>query len=476
MAYDTLTPKQRFAEFQRLSTPSLFGYTYDPIADELKAPENYATSLRGYPVVPFCQRGEVTIPFIRKKLCSLSPTNGAIIAKKLEFTLGGQWRIQRRKAESWAIDEELLPEVTVQEAEETREWIKETFGSYSAIEDVSRPALRNYLEVGNAFIELRLFRVGGFWYARLYNHDITDCLYLPTAKDQPRVVQVFPFWYSDEAPNCEPEMIPVYPNFGEMQDGSIRTIFHIKNHVPGRKWYGEPSWLLALYYVYNEIQLGEYTVNGYSNDWLPRVFIETYEGFGNESPPTNPEEDTTGTINREGPEGFRSNMDSFFTRQGTKRSRWLHRNVPEGGQPSSVHEFSPSQDYKGHKSDTEVAQSKIIIAHNWHPELMVSTPGRLGGAGAFKEAFQATYYTTIKPLEDLLVDQINKILRIVDEYQGGRRLETLSVGLENLYAFMLYDSAATEEEAKQPDSTAHEGTPDVTRVEDDPEDPEPEDE
>jgi hypothetical protein len=446
MITDNRTPKQRFAEFNSLNSASLFGYTYDPIAEELRAPEKFASMLRGHPVVPFAKNGEVTIPFINK-LCRLSPTNGSIINRKLEFTLGGQWTVQRRKAESWAIDEDELPEVTVEEKEGFKEWVKATFGEYNALEKAARPCLNNYLRFANAFIELKLYKTAGEWYGRIFNHDVDKCLYLPTPPGIPRVVQVWPFWYSLESENSEPVKIPVYPGFSENEDGSISTIFHLKNDVPGRDWYGEPEFLNSLYYIYNEIQLGEYTVNGYSNDWLPRVFLETYEGFGNEGPPVNEEEDSSGNVIAEGPEGFRNNMDAFFTRKGTTRSRWLHRNAPEGSQPSAIHEFNPSQDYKGHKSDSELAMTKIIISHDWHSDLMVSTPGRLGGGGVFRDAFQSKYYTVIKPLEDLVVDTFNKILRVVDQYQGGTNTESLSAGLENLYAFMLYDTATAEEEA-----------------------------
>lgn len=446
---ENLSPKERIKQFQNLSASSLFGYTYDPIAKELRSPEVASHSIHGHPVVPFATHGEVTIDFL-SKLCRLSPTNASIIERKLDFTLGGQWNVQRRKAESWATREEKLSDVTLEEDELYKEWVKYTFSDYKAIEDAARPTLDNYQRFGNAFVELCMYKVAGSWFAKIYSHDFDQCLYLPTPKGIPKVVQVWPFWNSQESPNSEPELVPLYPHFGENEKGEMRTMFHLKRKVPGRSWYGEPAYLSALYYCYNEIQLGEYTVNGYSNDWLPRVFLETFEGYGEDLPAINEGEDASGNVNPEGPQGFRNNMDQFFTRKGETRSRWLHRNSPVDSPPTAVHEFSPSQDYKGHKSDSELGEGKIIIAQSWHPELIKSTPGRLGG-GVFAEAFQATYYTSIKPLEDMLIDLFNKILRVVDEYQGGNVTENLSIGLTNLYAHMLEETKQAEEETKQGD-------------------------
>jgi len=280
---------------------------------------------------------------------------------------------------------------------------------------------------------------------------------MPTTPDEPKLLQLSSTWYYPIKSDVDPVAVPVWPDFMADDEGSIRTIIHVKRDVPGREWYGEPSWISSLYYAYMEIQMGEYNVSGYSNDWTPRVFMETYEGYGSEIPALNPEEGSSGGLNDNGPQGFRDVLRSFFTNRGAVRAKWIHRNAPAGSTATKIHEFRPTQDHVGHKMTAELARDQIIIAHDWHNDLMVSTPGRLGGGDVFSQAFQAKYYTVIKPLEDMLVDIFNKVIRIVDQQQGGKKTETLSVGLVNLYAHMLSDTITTENEA---DSVSNEGLDD----------------
>lgn len=444
-------PKEQTAEYLRQinSRYSPFGSAYDPIGEEIRDTNHNKYYLNGFPVVPFSHQGEVNIQLINK-MVKLSPTNGSIIKRKHRFTLGGQWTVTRRKPETWAEDDDLL-DVSKQEKVQKREWVRETFGAYDAIHVPASKGLTNYLDFGNAFFELQLHRVGGRYYARLYSHDFDRCLYMATEPREPKVVLISPFWYHlNISGNDHVTAIPLYPNFVEDEDGVLKTMFHLKNDVPGRSWYGEPEWLECLYYAYLEIMLGEFEVNGYGNDWTPRVFIETYDLDDDEIPPTDEREDLGGNpLGR--PDGFGAHMDSFYTNQGRVRRKWIHRATSPDATPSSVHQFKGMDNHDFHKISSEIARSNIIVAHDWHNGLMMETPGKLGGSQIFEEAFRAKYYTVIQPLEDMMLDMINKILRIVAEFQGNSITDELSVGLVNLYSHMLIDPS---EEMKQEEAPA----------------------
>jgi hypothetical protein len=432
-----MTPKEKMAALNGAAYTGLFEAIADPIAQEVRNAEHERMYLYQYPVVPFMERGDVTFNLLTK-LCKLSVSNGAIINAVTEFVLGGQLEVRRKKVEGFARLPGELP-VSTEEVVAYTSWLSSWINP-GALLKVMRQAFDNWMRYGNAYIEVVLSSVAGERHAKIYSHDADRCLYLATLSGMDRVLLVSPYWYRHTNYGDEPVAVPLYPNFSESADGTRRTMLHIKNDVSGREWYGEPIYLPALYYIYNEIQLGQYSSEAYASDFTGKVFMETYEGYGGgdgaEPPAENPNFDADGNYVA-GPKGFYDQMLRFFTNRGSKKRSFIHRDAPADGKTTFVHEFKKNTDHEYHTATSRTAEGKVLQAHNWHPALMgISTPGKLGPSQEFKEAYLAKFKTVIKPRQELLADPINKALRIAAEWLGGDGVDLVqqySIGLKNMY-------------------------------------------
>lgn len=439
-----LNPKQLYRQSNG-SNSKVFGTTIDPISEEIRDPRQEAFTLHTYNVVPFMNKGEVTLDLLHK-LTELSPTNGSIIQRKHRYTLGGQWDVTKKKPSGWAMDD--LAEPTSPEKESFRDWIEYRLGDIGTVSNIASPLLQNYLRYGNGYVELKIVTVANESFAFLYHHDFDRGLYASPEVTEDKTLMLSPFWYSPSNYGKEPVAIPLYPNFKENNDGSLSTMFHLKNKVPRRDWYGMSDWIECLYFAYNEIQVGEYNVFGFGNDWTPRIYMETFDGYGDEQPANNPDYDLNGEpLTHQ--DSFRNNVDTFLTNSGSARRRYLHRANTLEGKETFIHEFSPSLEWQHYKESAATAERQIIKAHDWHTALMVETPGKLGGGQVFQDAFRAKYYTVIQPLEEKVTDFLNEILEVVDAFTGDGITQELSLGLINLHSEMLKDTAQAEKEGTQ---------------------------
>lgn len=453
------TPKEIYQELSRRSQTGVFSTIHDPLGEELRDPKWMSHSWYGLPVVPFMVNGETSIPLFQK-MGRLSPTHGGCISRRSHYVLGGQFDVIRKKRPGFARRETEVKEVNDQEWGDVADWVSSVLDPLELFNSVKLNYL-NLSKSGNAYYEIVLTSLGGQRFVHVYNHDADRCLYLSTETGMDRVVLISPFWYQQAPSGHVPEGVSLYPNFSEHEDGTLRTMIHTKELTDGREWYGEPEWIPGIYPVYNEIQVGQYGVEAFANDFTARVMFETFEGPGGQD--YFQDEDLDQMVQdlegydpstpgyQEGPQGFMAQLEQMWTNKGGNKRRILHRNAPADGKPTQVHQFNYNADHEFHKAKKEINQGYILEVHHMPPTLFTQTPGKLGTSSEWKEAFKVYYPTVVKPWQDKLMDPVNIILGIASEWTGtgGEIVQNFSLTLKNLYVDMLQDEKKGEETPTQ---------------------------
>lgn len=457
MATDN-NPKAIAAQLAQGNT-GLFEAVADPVRAEVRKAMEQRKMLHQQPVVPFLDNGDVSLALITK-LCKFSPTNAGVLRDVRHFVIGGQFDVNQRKVSGFARRTQAAASVTDDEFQDYTTWLS-TWIDPAHLQRTWAKVFDNWAQYGNGFVEVVFRKVGNARKVDIYNHDADRCLYLATDDGDPKVILISPFWYHTTNYGTEAQAVPLWPQMVQHEDGSLRTMLHIKQEVPGREWYGESYWLSCLYYAYMELQSGQYNVEGFQNGFTGQVFFETYEGYsggmGEETPPNNYQLDAEGNY-AVGPQGFYSKVVQFFTRNGDKKRSVMHRNAAADSKQTFVHQFKPNTDHQFHEATARLAEAQIIKAHNWHPSLMgVQVPGKLGASQEFETAFKTKFFTVIKPMQDFMTDPLNQIVAMAADWMGGEGPEIVknySLGYKNIYWDMLVESGEKDETAETGNSAA----------------------
>lgn len=449
----TATDPRNIMTLTRQANSSLFGSTVNPVAEEIRSPQNEKLFYQGWPVIPFLHNGEVTIQLLRK-LSRLSPTHSGCIQSISGFVTGGQFDVQRKKRKGFRSQSVNMDPITPDEFNGFADFVEASYGQ--PLNEVHQEAELfglNYIQYGNAYLEIRLAPAGGGKYLLfVYNQDVDRVLYLATDEDEERIALISPHWYDANRLEGKVDPISVYPNFTEDEDGVIRTLVHVKNAVEGRAWYGLPSSLAGTYHAYGEIQRGQYGVEGYANDFTGRVFLETFDNAAYGSLDPDYSSDAEGYQENPFDYGYQvqdltfdMRLQMLFTNKGRFKRRIMHRSAPAEAQKSNIHEFKANTDEKYHIGMAGLDEDKIVMSWNWDAALMgKKTAGKLGKSQEFTDALKVKYYQVVQPIKDKLIEPFNIALGILaDKNSDGEALDltrSYSLSFANIYRKMLEET------------------------------------
>lgn len=417
MASNTRTnPKRAIAEAysnQGLAE-EMFEYIASPIAREIKDIEEYINhSYKLYPYIPFFGQGDGMLYFLQR-LRMLSPTHSGIIERIQDFTIGDELKVVSRSNKR-------LGFITVNEEQEVSN--TEFNGYVDNLESLgltgekllqtAEAMYENYMTYGNIFYEMVLAETDGQVAVDFHVYDCEHVRYLATDKDSARVCLVSAKFTETYLRKNPPTFLPLFPNFVEDEFGSKRCMFHVTNKIAGFQWYGVPRWSGGIFFAYNELQQGQYQTQGYANDWIGKLLIEFEANLDDDAP-----EDVAVSDDGldQGERSFVQSMEQTFTNKGTGRKRSvLWRRRGPGVAPAFVHEFKTETNHEFHTANAELAESQLFKAHGWHPALMVSISGKLGGTSEIPELATYMRETTVKRIRKILLRALNKPLAYVAE-------------------------------------------------------------
>jgi len=411
------------------SKTSAIGDIPSPLRDELRDLDIARMAYSIIPYQPFFEGGDASLKFF-ERMRTLSPTHGSCIETISKYVLGGEIEITNRKLPGLAqTDAEKLP-VSDSERNAYIEFIQR-FTDFQQLHSQLAKIYDNYKTYGNAFIEIVMSEVAGERSVKFHVHDADTCRYLLTDPNEPRIVLISPLWTTSYIIRNTPNSVPLYPNQTVDANGSRRTIIHLTNDVVGRDWYGLPDSIMGLYFIYLEYQQGRFTVDGYANDWIPRVFFELCEDLEGDSD----------SLASDSTDEFEEALLNTFTNRGSDKKSVMYRvRAPGSSEKTEVHEFAANTNEKFHQAMGDIAESQVYKAHDWHPMLNQKTQGSLGNAGEFQQVFRLKFHTVIFPLQKTILAPMQQALKLAEEWLGFQNPNGTTIGLTNIFANLLLDA------------------------------------
>lgn len=399
----------------------LFGLR-NPIPDEVKDSHDLKNIFKNWNLVPYAgstaNSGHSLLAWYLM-LAKLSPTNAAAITKKIKFAVGGKAGVMRATDPEYSTGEEVAP-VSTQEAKSYIDALKENVTFVGGVGRFHRRIGWQYEATGNSFMELSVSTVNGQTRSSLKAHKTTHCLYVNTKNEPAKIVAVSPVWEDKYMEKNPPRLVPIYPIFAADDNGNLRTMFHLKSG--DNDWYGRPSSEGGDIYKYREVQDAIYQVRASATNFTGQLVIEV-EDDNPEFAPAIDDKDAQYA----GSDGFVERFEKNFTQQADNPQSVVIASRPFGSRPMFVFQVAPNTKESWFKVTGEIAEMKIIRAHNITPRFL----GLDVSSGFSTDVYISDYVLNVQPIIEELHNEImaftNTALTAVWEIIGRSDLNDFSL-------------------------------------------------
>jgi len=329
-------------------------------------------------------------------LAQLSPTHNACISKKLKYAVGGKATPINSLDPEWDTGEENA-ELTPAQKAAYRDKVNEFIEFGAGVGKFHRRIGWSYEATGNAWVEMTYSETLGVKRVHLKGHRVTHCLYLNTEPGEMRVVAISPIWEESYLNKHEPRYVPLYPNFGREADGTLKTMFHLKNG--DNSWYGRPESQGSDLYKYREVQDAIYQIKQAGSNFTGQLIIEVED----DQPDSNEAIDDS----KAQAAGFASFADRFeqnYTNRADEPQSVLVTARPFGSRPMFVFQIKPNTNENWFKVTGDISEAKIMQSHGCTPRFM----GKEVAGGFSQDVFVSDYVINMEPVINELRDELTK--------------------------------------------------------------------
>ena len=313
-----------------------------------------------------------------------SATNRSIIEKKVNWTIGDGF-IAEPKNSRFTLNT-TMPTDTQKTA--LAAWLDAINPEGETIDDVFEKTAFDYYVFGNGFVEF--IRKGKEFYQRQIPFE--QCrLAKMTAEDiEPKAVGISKYWLDLNVVR-PPDLVvlPLYPNWSQMEDGTERSVYHIKEYSPVFKYYGCPDYIGGLIACNSDYQIDKYNNSRLINGFMPSAFMTVYGAATPDEAKdliTDIEDVFTGT-------GANSKL---FVQCLADKSDEMDIKILDDRKEGSFTELSA------------IVDEKIVRSHRFTPSLAgIATAGQLGSNQQIRTEFEFVYADCIRPSQNKLLKWVN---------------------------------------------------------------------
>lgn len=303
-----------------------------------------------------------------------------------------------------------------------KEFLEDVEIELDSLIELSRCMFDNIYFSGNIYVEveIRQVKIGESTKSRafIYLHESLHCVYLRTKREEAKLIAISPFWCSyDRLAESNTVVLPVFPEIEEQGSGAtktIRTIFHFRNKVPNRRFYGLPDSMASFIDQYRERQDKMYLCKESANGWTGRTVIEVEES-------SKPEED----------EDLAEHMAQTFTNKGKGKS-FVFSTRPADATPIVVKNLPANTNEKFYET-TQAIHERSIIGSNQLSKVYLGIESAKGGQGnnAYEQEVERININVTEPDQNKIGSAITKILRFCSEYVGFEEMKNLRIDFTN---------------------------------------------
>jgi capsid portal protein len=288
------------------------------------------------------------------------------------------------------------------------------------LQDVLTCLAKDYEMFGNCFAEICKARVGTEQVTYLYHIPVHFIGVGRTGQDQIiRNYGVYDNWeevsLSTDGTNYADKgfrTIPAYPVFQRFQDGTERTIIHLKQYAPGYAYFGLPEWIAARIWAQMEYRVQRLNDSKFENGFMPSGILQVF-----------------GSMTQEEAKAMIRAIENKFTDTGNNHQIFTQvmRDAKDKLQWTPM---THEQDGEFLKLQ-ELAASAIVTANRWSKSLAgFATAGQLGTNQQIRQELEYLQNTVIKPKQNMFCSRIiNPFLAVLAE--GDTAFKNVQFSISN---------------------------------------------
>ena len=254
----------------------------------------------------------------------------------------------------------------------------------------------DYDAFGNSFCEIVKGKVGSEPFTYIYHVPVYNIGIRKAEADQIiKSVGIYDNW--EEVPLTTDGVyyesegfreVPMYPDFKKFEDGTQRSVIHVKQYAAGYFYFGLPEWIGAKMWAEMEYRIQRFNTSKFENGFMPSGIMQFFGSIT----PAEAKKLVEGIESKF--TGMANNHKLFVQvlRDEKLKANWIPTSKENEG------EFLNLQN---------LAASAIVVANRWSKSLAgFATAGQLGSNQQIRQEMEYLQSTVIKPRQNLMLSKI----------------------------------------------------------------------
>jgi hypothetical protein len=398
-----------------------------PLVDEIKRYELARKNRFGFfgrvDYIPLLEGADATVKFL-ENMATTTPT--ICSCNNLYLRYMGRELTVKRKSSNFDIGEEEQP-LNLNDSKDFVNTLEAMLGGdygMSEFKDAMEKAAYDMLVYGNACIEIKKITKGKAKGARIKALDFAHFRYENT-KDEQELgdwgIYCEDFLNVNYDRNINFIKYAIFPNFSLFEDGTERSIHHIKSVGAARKWYGLPYSVGSLYAQYLEYQHLKYNSLAFNKKLIPdlALMIEKQELANDEDIQENKEK--------------MERFDEKYTSSG-KNAKKVAGVMPiyynTGETPPILHQIKSTADTNYFKFISQDSSEKIRSTCGVNEILLEKGGNNLSGGNALYQAAMSFYNVQVSDYKAKLLVLFNDVIKNLFDWVGYENNANLVIDLK----------------------------------------------
>ena len=336
-----------------------------------------------------------------------SPTLRRIIEDKTNMVVGDGFIPMKGKANTLLTTSMKGQIITDDSLNEIEDVISQVNLHGQNLQEVLGALAFDYDAFGNCFAEIVKGKVGSEPFTYIYHVPVYNIGIRKAEADQIiKSVGIYDNW--EEVPLTTDGVfyesegfreVPMYPDFKKFEDGTQRSVIHVKQYAAGYFYFGLPEWIGAKMWAEMEYRIQRFNTSKFENGFMPSGIMQFFGSIT----PAEAKKLVEGIESKF--TGMANNHKLFVQvlRDEKLKANWIPTSKENEG------EFLNLQN---------LAASAIVVANRWSKSLAgFATAGQLGSNQQIRQEMEYLQNTVIKPRQNLLLSKIiNPFLKEISAY------------------------------------------------------------
>lgn len=372
----------------------------NPIPEQIRDPEELSNFLKEYSIIPYFGYNDATshsLMTLIRDLSRLSPSHQACKNDISKYAFSSEVRLIQKPIPGLKMGIVDLPDA---EAIRWAEWLREIGITLPQIIAVTRDLYDRLADSGNAYLHIKIVRVGGTIQVSLNSIPYIQAAYLATKRTEQRQIIMTEKWDEGWWKIKPPTVAPasqIGRAFAWKGGGNMmETVVHFNNLPPRTGWYGFPPTLKNMFWMFVEFSQSDLATKISNTEFVTKKIIAFEE--------VNPVRFKKGEEDDKAAD-FKKKMrvlKELTTNEGDFENSSSLGGIeyPYGQKPPTAIDLEVNRDTEYADWVLTRASKYIYSMHGWYPQLtgMSDMKSNIGG-NIVVDLFNVANVSTVMPLQ-----------------------------------------------------------------------------